>query len=238
MGALDENNLNNRFSKLNTPQIADACIRLGIDFYLAPPGIRAVIDGTRLAGRARPVKHYGSVDIFFEAMLKSEPGDVLIIDNQRRNEEGCIGDLTAIEAKASGLSGIIVWGYHRDTQDIVKIGFPVFSYGSCPAGPLRTDKAENDALELADFGGKMITKEHVVFADADGVIFTEWKERYEILSTAEQILETERKQAEDVKKGNLLRNQLCFNDYLIKRKKDPDYTFRKHLKIIGGAIEE
>jgi 4-hydroxy-4-methyl-2-oxoglutarate aldolase len=238
MGKIDNNTLNKRFSKLNTPQIADACVRLGIDFKLAPPGIRTIIDGTRLAGRSRPVKHYGSVDIFFEAMLKSDIGDVLIIDNKKRHDEGCIGDLTAIEAKVSGLAGIIVWGYHRDTMDLIKLGLPVFSYGSCPAGPLRIDLVESNALEQADFGGNIITKDNVVFADEDGVIFTDWDKRTEIVSTAENILETERKQAEEVSKGNLLRNQFHFEDFLKKRKNNPDFTFRKHLKIIGGAIEE
>ena len=235
---MDNSTLNKRFQQLNTPQIADACVRLGIDFNVAPAGIRAIVHGTRLAGRARPVKHYGSVDIFFEAMQQSEPGDVLIIDNKKRTDEGPIGDLTAIEAKACGLAGIIVWGFHRDTNDLIKLGFPVFSYGSCPAGPLRLDAAENNALEQADFGGNIVTKEHVVFADMDGVIFTDWRMRQEIVGVAEKILTTERKQAEKVDKGTLLRDQLQFDDYLKTRAHNPDFTFRKHLRNIKGAIEE
>lgn len=235
---MDNKSINKAFSRLNTPQIADACLRLGIDFKLAPPGIRAMINGSRLAGRCRPVKHYGSVDIFFEAMLKSEEGEVLIIDNKKREDEGCIGDLTAIEAQASGLAGFIIWGCHRDTQDLIRLEFPVFSYGSCPAGPLRVDKVEDNALEQADFGGSIITRKHMVFADTDGVIFTEWEKRQEIVSQAQRILETEQKQAEEVRKGNLLRDQLRFEEYLNKRANNPDYSFRKHLRIIGGAIEE
>ncbi len=56
---------------------------------------------SQIAGRALPVKHYGSVDIFLEAMGTAQPGDILVIDNERRMDEGCIGDLTALEAKAS-----------------------------------------------------------------------------------------------------------------------------------------
>jgi len=235
---MDNRTLNKRFSKLNTPQIADACVRLGIDFKLAPSGIHPIVDNTKLAGRARPVKHYGSVDIFFEAMLKSEPGDVLIVDNQKRDDEGCVGDMTAIEAKACGLAGILLWGFHRDTMDLIKLGLPIFSYGSCPTGPLRLDLAENKALKQADFGGNLITKENVIFADADGVIFTDWNKRQEIVSIAEKILETERNQAELVGKGKLLRDQLKFDAYKEEKENNPDYTFRQHLRIIGGAIEE
>ncbi len=235
---MDNSTLQTRFSKLNTAQIADACVRLGIDFKLAPRGIRPIVHGTRLAGRCRPVKHYGSVDIFFEAMLKSELGDVLIIDNKKRDDEGCIGDLTAIEAKASGLAGMLVWGFHRDTMDLIKLGFPVFSYGSCPTGPLRLDVAENNALDQADFGGNIITKENVVFADTDGVLFADWNKRQEIVAVAEKIWETEQQQADQVREGILLRTQLQFNEYLKKRADNPDFTFRNHLRIIDGAIEE
>jgi 4-hydroxy-4-methyl-2-oxoglutarate aldolase len=35
-------------------------------------------------------------------------------------DEGCIGDLSTLEVQISGLSGIIVWGAHRDTPEITR----------------------------------------------------------------------------------------------------------------------
>ena len=99
--------LNEKFSELSTPLIADACLRLKIPLRLAPSGIRPVTMKSHIASRVLPVRHYGSVDIFLEAMGAAEQGDILVIDNTGRLDEGCIGDLTALEAQASGLAGIV-----------------------------------------------------------------------------------------------------------------------------------
>lgn len=191
-----------------------------------------------MAGHALPVRHYGSVDIFLEAMGSAQPGDILVIDNERRVDEGCIGDLTALEARASGLTGIVVWGYHRDTAELQQIGFPVFSYGSCPAGPQRLDRRDPQALHSAQFGDVHVTAEDVVFADADGVLFAPAGNIEEILAAAHSIWQKERRQAQDIQGGRTLREQLRFDEYLAQRSVDHSYTFRQHLRSIGGAIEE
>ncbi len=66
------------FRDLSTALIADACLRLEITVRTAPLGIRALLAGARMAGRALPVRHYGSVDVFLEAMSTAGPGDVLV----------------------------------------------------------------------------------------------------------------------------------------------------------------
>ncbi|MEW6136588.1 MAG: RraA family protein [Thermodesulfobacteriota bacterium] len=223
---------------LSTPLLADACVRLGIGIRLAPPGIRPIIRGIPLAGPALPVRHYGSVDIFLEAIEDSEQGDVLVIDNQGRSDEGCIGDLTVLEAQSAGLAGITLWGCHRDTGEILQTEFPVFTYGAWPAGPLRLDTRHAEALLSARFGELTITRDDFVFADDDGVLFLPTDRLEQITTTALEIQDTERHQAAMIKSGTSLRKQLKFADYLSKRKTDPSYSFRKHLKAVGGAIEE
>jgi hypothetical protein len=49
---------------------------------------------------------------------------------------------------------------------------------------------------------------------------------------------TERRQASEVRAGRTLREQLRFDEYIARRRSDPSYTFRVHLREIGGAIEE
>jgi regulator of RNase E activity RraA len=232
------NTLTEQFAQLSTPLVLDAAVRLKFPFRVAPPGIAPVIPGTRAGGRVLPAKHFGSVDVFLEAMESAQPGDILVIDNGARRDEGCIGDLTALEAKASGLAAIIVRGTHRDTPELRQIGFPIWSYGSCPSGPLRLDPRADDALTSARFDDFGVTNADVVFADDDGCVFIDGNSATAVLQSAREIWQRERAQADAIRAGKTLRTQLRFADYLTKRAGDPNYTFRKHLRILGGAIEE
>jgi regulator of RNase E activity RraA len=235
---MNNQQLYEKFSELSTPLIADACLRLKIPLRLAPSGIRPLTIESHIAGKVLPVRHYGSVDIFLEAMRTAQKDDILVIDNEGRMDEGCIGDLTALEAQASGLAGIIVWGCHRDTLELHQIGFPVFSYGTYPAGPQRLAERDPQALNSARFGNFIVTPDDIVFADADGVLFAPAQGVDEILSTAHSIWKKERGQAQEIQSGRKLREQLQFDEYLARRSADATYTFRQHLRILGGAIEE
>ncbi|MET8542977.1 RraA family protein [Kitasatospora sp. NPDC004799] len=226
------------FAELSTPLVADACVRLGVGVRVAPAGVSGVVAGARVAGRALPVRHYGSVDVFLEVYGAARAGDVLVVDNGGRTDEACIGDLAVLEARAAGVAGVVVWGLHRDTPELLEIGLPVFSYGSLPLGPVRLDGREPEALLTAKFGPHPVSAEDVVFADADGVLFVPGDRVAEVLETAGAIARTERAQAARITAGDTLRRQTAFDEYLERRAADPAYSFRRHLRRVGGAIEE
>lgn len=226
------------FSELSTPLIADGCLRRGVSLRLAPPGIAAVAAGAKIAGRALPARHYGSVDVFLEAFGAARPGDVLVVDNAGRMDEACVGDLTVLEAQAAGIAALVVWGMHRDTPELREIGLPVFSYGTYPAGPRRLDPQEREALSSARFGEHLITSDDIVFADDDGVVFVPADRVDEVVDAARAIWQTEREQASRIVAGETLRAQTSFDQYLTRRAKESSFTFRQHLRQIGGAIEE
>jgi 4-hydroxy-4-methyl-2-oxoglutarate aldolase len=230
--------LANEFSNLSTPLIADACIRVKIPLRVAPPEIGPLVQGMRIAGRVLPARHRGSVDVFLEAMRNALPGDVLVVDNEGRSDESCVGDLTVLEAREWGLAGLVVRGYHRDTDELVRIGFPVFSYGSYPVGPRRLDPRTPTDLSSAQWDDFAVDSNDLVFADNDGVLFVPSNTIEKVLEAARTIWRVERQQAETVRAGKRLSEQLDFDSYLAKRDSDPSYTLRKHLRERGGAVEE
>lgn len=228
--------------EIATAQITDACIKEKITFFVAPTGLLPVLpteSQQALSGTVVPVRHYGSVDVFLEAIESNQIAKaIMVIDNGGREDEACIGDLVALEAKHAGFQAILIWGLHRDTRDLKQIGLPVFSYGAHPSGPLRLDTRDDDVFQSARFGNATITSEFTAFIDHDGAVFVETKYLNRIMPVACAIREREVNQANAVSKGKTLREQFRFSDYLKQRDADSTYSFRQHLRGVMSSIEE
>ncbi|MFU8874544.1 RraA family protein [Micromonospora sp. SL4-19] len=236
--SMDPDRLRQRFAALTTAHVADACLRAGVPVRCAPAGIGPVVPGGQVAGRVRPARHVGSVDIFLAAIERAAPGDVLVADNAGRVDEACVGDLVVLEAQTAGLAGVVVWGLHRDTADIRAVGLPVFSLGATPTGPRRLDPLPVDALTSARVGEWTVGPDDVALADEDGVLFVPAARTGDLFDLAESIRDVERRQADRIRAGESLRAQVGFGAYLAGRVDDPSLTFREHLRRVGGAIEE
>ena len=234
---MDSIDLQRTYLDLTTPHVADAIMRLGIPVRQAPANVRPIWEDTHVVGRARPARHAGSVDVFLEALEHAAPGDVLVVDNAGRDDEACVGDLVTLEVRNAGLSGIVIWGLHRDSRELRSIRLPVFSQGTLPGGPQRLDAQEPDALTAARFGTHTVTGDDFVLGDDDGVLFLPLDRAAEIAELATTIRDTERHQAARMNLGTSFREQAQFADFLAARDREGT-TFRQHLRSIGGAIEE
>lgn len=217
--------------------LADAAVRLGLTVAFAPPAVRRFMPGPPIVGPAVPCRHSGSVDVFLEALEGAPAGGILVIDNGGRLDEGCIGDLTALEVAGAGLAGIVVWGLHRDAAELRTIELPIWSLGSVPFGPRGARDAPPDRLERALVGDVEVTAAMTVAADDDGVIFLPTERLAEVQELGARIAVREAAQAEEMRAGRSLREQLRFGDYLERRSQEPGYGFREHLTDVGGAIE-
>jgi regulator of RNase E activity RraA len=200
--------------------------------------LNALTKEMRCVGRVRPARHAGSVDIFLEALEIAKGGDVLVIDNGGRLDEACVGDLVTLEVANAALSGIVIWGLHRDTAELLEIGLPVFSLGTLPSGPWRVRERSSQDLCTAQVGDWVVGQGDVVAGDADGIIFLPEVSLEQIIDVAESIRVTEQHQAAKMRKGESFRRQAHFAEYLAKRQREPNFGFREHLRSVGGAIEE
>lgn len=224
-------------SDLTTPVLADGCLRADVPVRCAPSGLRSIVASMRCAGRARPVRHVGSIDVFLEALERSAPGEVLVVDNGGRLDEACVGDLVALEARGAGIAGIVIWGLHRDSRELRAIGLPLFSLGAIPTGPQRLDVRPADVFDRATVGTHVVTPSDVVVADADGVLFLPEARLADVVAAAVAVRDTERRHIAAMETGRSFRNQVGFTDYLARRARDVRYGFRQHLKDVEAAGE-
>lgn len=235
---MDAVQLQRTYLDLTTPHVADACMRLGVAVRFAPAATRPLWSNTHLSGRVNPVRHFGSVDVFLEAIDRAAPGDVMVVDNAGRLDEACVGDLITLEASRAGLAGIVIWGLHRDTQELRTIRLPVFSLGALPAGPQRLDPEDPHVLLSARVGDHFVTADDFVLGDDDGVIFVPLDKAADVAELATTIRDMERQQAARMQLGTSFRKQARFGEYISARNADATLTFRQYLRSIGGAIEE
>ena len=226
------------FADLSTALVADACIRRGVPLRAAPPGVAAVVSGRRVAGRALPARHYGSVDVFLEAFGAAGQGDVLVIDNGGRMDEACVGDLAVLEAQAAGLGGWWCGGCTATLRSWRRSAFRCSATAATRPGRCGWTSGSPRRWTARGSGRMLITGDDIVFGDDDGVLFIAAERAGEILAAAGQIGETEREQARKIQAGQTLREQTDFPGYLARRAADPSYTFRRHLRQASAAIEE
>jgi 4-hydroxy-4-methyl-2-oxoglutarate aldolase len=215
--------------------VADACVLEGVAFASAPQSVtRFPTSVRRVNGRAIAVEHRGSVDVFLEAFGHAAAGDVLVVDNGGRDDEGCIGDLVALEAATAGVAGIVIWGRHRDSAVLATLPLGLWSCGTNPVGPPGVRGSAHDDVFV---GEARVDNGDLVVADEDGVLFVPRDAAERVLDAAREIEWAERRQAERARGGESLRAQLRFDEYLERRAADPAFTFRDHLRAISSHIE-
>ena len=123
-------------ARYNTPLIADAAFRAGVEVGLPSPGLGPIDPASKLAGPAVTVEADGDLVAILEAVHIGRAGDVILISN-RGPDAAVIGDLIGTEAIRKGLAGFVVDGLVRDSTELIAMGLPVVCRGTFPRGPLK-----------------------------------------------------------------------------------------------------
>jgi regulator of RNase E activity RraA len=113
----------------------------------------------------------------------------------------------------------------------------VFSLGTCPSGPRRLDPADEDRFDYAEIDRFRVTSDDRVVGDLDGVIIVDGNRFAEVELEALSIRAVESAQADRMRGGEALREQLEWDSYLERRSADPSLTLRQYLVERRAAIE-
>ena len=105
-----------------------------------------------------------------------------------------------LEAAAAGLTGLVVWGLHRDTPELVEIGLPVFSYG----GYAQDQGARGKVVDFrvaVEIGGVRVAPGDLVFGDLDGVLVVPRAAEHEAIRRALEKAGAENKVRDAIARG-------------------------------------
>lgn len=124
-----------------------------------------------------------------QALTMVQPGDVLVVEVSDWYEAGYWGDILTQAALEKGVAGLVIDGCVRDRNDIVALGFPVFSRGLCIRGTSKEGGGYfNRPIKMGDV---YIEPGDVVVGDADGVVIVSQNKLETVIKQAEQREEKE-----------------------------------------------
>jgi regulator of RNase E activity RraA len=195
-----------RLAKLDTCAVSDALDRLGLIGTVT--GIRPLSLPVRIAGRVvtvrlKPkedtdvsVRHLGTA-----AIVAANPGDVIVIDHQARDDAAGWGGILSNAAKEKGVAGVIVDGACRDIDESRDVGFPVFGRAAVPL-TARGRAVEASTNEPVRIGGVAVAPGDLVIADGSGIVFIAAARAGDVLAAAETIAATEAEMTRAVLDGH------------------------------------
>ena len=164
------------------------------------PAIKPIGTGMKLLGTAVTVECRAKDNLMLhKAIQVAEPGDVIISNTDAYYNAGYMGDLMAGSAKARKIAGIAIDGCVRDSEEIIEMGFPVFSRGLCMRGTIKN--ALGSVNHPIVFGGIIVNPGDLVIGDDDGIVIVPMSEMESVLKATIARIEKEESKAIELGKG-------------------------------------
>jgi regulator of RNase E activity RraA len=153
---------------------------------------------TKFAGRATTVllkkeeHHDGAKALqgMLDTIDEAKPGSVYVMVLEDGLDYAGVGGLMSTAMKVRGLAGAIVDGGVRDTPQITKLQFPVFSRGVVPSTTVNHYRfAGKDIPVTCD--GVLVNPNDIIVADMDGVAVVPADKAQEVLKKAQDLDQSE-----------------------------------------------
>lgn len=163
---------------LFTAVVGDVMDAIGLTRQFLPPQIRPLRPDMAIAGRAMtvleadiPPDETGDGEPFglmFRALDDLKPGEIYICAGASP-AYALWGGLMSTRAMALGAVGAVMDGYHRDTREILALGFPVFSFGAYAQDQRVRGRVTDFRQPITFANGCRVAPGDVIFGDIDGV---------------------------------------------------------------------
>jgi regulator of RNase E activity RraA len=177
--------------------VSDILDEMGCRSQTLPASIQSIVPGQTLAGRALTLRGEpsdgddpGIAYVPFLKMLGDiRVGDVLVYET---NDEVAahLGELSSETAQFRGARGAVIDGGARDTEYMVRLGFPVFCRYRTPRDILGRWRLKEYNVPIA-VGGVAIEPGDFVLGDRDGVLIIPRRVAEEVITKAEEVVHTE-----------------------------------------------
>lgn len=113
-------------------------------------------------------------------------GYVMVIDGKGYMGRAYFGDLIMGACQAVGFEGMVIDGCTRDVDGNIELGFPVYSKGIMPRGPIK--KNEGNINTVINCAGVKVSPGDLVVGDSNGVCVIPVEYIDAVLSEAEKKL--------------------------------------------------
>ena len=133
------------------------------------------------------------------------PGTVLVASTNRSTRTCLWGELLSTAAQIQGAHGVVIDGYVRDAQRIIKMRFPVFATGFKPVD-------SNGRSIVVSYqrpvkcGDVTVYPGDIIFGDLDGVIVLPQKKAQQVIAWTLNKVHSENKTREALLQGYSLRD--------------------------------
>lgn len=180
-----------------TGALTDILDELGHHQHTLPHAIQSLVPGQIVAGRALTIVGEPSAiedsDIVYPPILHMlggiRGGDVLVYQ-ANDNLSAHLGELSSETAKLRGARGAVIDGGARDTEYMQRLGFPVFARYRTPLD-VRGRWRLVDCNVPISIGDVAIRPGDLVLGDRDGVVIIPLAMAEEVITKAEQVVNTE-----------------------------------------------
>jgi 4-hydroxy-4-methyl-2-oxoglutarate aldolase len=162
-------------SKCGSATIHEAQGRLGAINSQIKPIDRSM----KLCGSAFTVESSPRDNIMLQlAIHYAQAGDVIVVSAGEYTEAGSFGGVLGNACVAKGIAGVVTDTGVRDTEELIALGLPVFSYGISIRGTVKETLGQVNK-EIV-FGGEIIRPGDVIRGDADGLVVVRREDAAEV----------------------------------------------------------